>query len=83
MAQDLPVMQTGGFLQYTMITGSKNSMDGYIKLKMGNKEMKTKVVTLGDQQKTIEWDQQFSIPLQLPITQETIKLEVWDKNIPD
>ena len=53
MAEGLPVMQTGSFFSL----GDHNTMDGYIKIKIGDKLLKTKVVKLEDGSTKIEWNQ--------------------------
>lgn len=70
----LPEMDTGSFFQY-----KKNTMDGYVKLKMRGRELKTKVVKM-KQDKILVWDQQFIVPIQLPILRDLLTLEVWDDN---
>lgn len=38
-----------------LITFSKNKMDGYVKVKVAGKTLKTKVITMGDDKK-ISWN---------------------------
>ena len=51
MAEELPIMQSSSFLNF-----NQSTMDGYIKIMVGNKPLRTKVVTLESGSNQIEWN---------------------------
>ena len=71
-AQQLPEMANDALIAF-----SKNKMDGFVKVKVAGKTLKTKVITMGDDKKIV-WNAQIQIAVVLPLIDEYIKLEIWD-----
>ena len=57
----------------------KGSTDAYVKLKYGSSKLKTKVVKTSSDQ-CCDWNQEMLIPLQLPIKDEKLILQVYDED---
>lgn len=56
-------------------------MDAFVKLKVpGNKTLKTKIITLEKGKTEVVWNKQFVFPIQVPVFDDVLKLQVWDQN---
>lgn len=69
-AENLPKMD------YQLI--GTGTIDAYVKLKIGKRTLKTKVVTQKDDK--VVWNQEMLLPIELPLKQERYELEVWDED---
>lgn len=58
----------------------EGSIDAYLIMKYGSQcKLKTRVVTMKD--KRVDWMEEMLIPIEMPIKDDTIKLQLWDKDI--
>lgn len=62
-----------------MFSVGKNELDIYCLLRLSGREYTTKINRM-NKQKEVTWNQEFVIPVQLPILSNTLTLEFWDKN---
>ena len=55
-------------------------MDGYIQMRFAGKIFKTKIVKMNKNENTIVWNQEVSFAVELPLFNDDLKVQVWDKN---
>lgn len=69
IAESLPKMDTN-------LIGPEGTIDAYCKVTYGGKTQKTKVKTMENNR--VIWNEQMMIPVELPLREETIKIQLWD-----
>mmetsp|Transcript_20973 Transcript_20973/g.32505 ORF Transcript_20973/g.32505 Transcript_20973/m.32505 type:complete len:203 (+) Transcript_20973:581-1189(+) len=69
-AENLPIMDTA-------LIG-EGSIDAYAILKYGQGKLKTKVITMED--KRVDWMQEMLVPIQIPIRDDKIQIQIWDQD---
>lgn len=74
LAESLPNMDEGIF--------SSSTTDAYVKVKHGSTVLKTEIVAT-TKEGDCKWFEEMQIPIELPLTQDYIQIEVWDYDFPD
>lgn len=72
-------------LHFRVIRGEKlpktdtfGSIDAYVMTQFNKQKLKTKTVTMKD--KSVEWNQEFLLPLQFPSANDRLIFQLWDQN---
>lgn len=55
-----------------------DSIDAYLKVLYNGTAVRTKVYTMKDRK--VKWNQEVLIPVELPLRDETIKIQLWDSD---
>ena len=72
-------------LHFRVIRGEKlpktdtfGTIDAYVMTQFNKQKLKTKTVTM--QNKSVEWNQEFLLPLQFPSANDRLIFQLWDQN---